>query len=190
MSVRPTLLNIIGAEVTKEDMQRFKEFGMEQGEELVADLLKDSSLLSPSRDFPVLPSCLQMEWEDIAIHQERAGIIGFKPAYHLDEASLHDHQLIWSLIEAGILSGEGFHQKIPYEDYSGFIGAPKEELMNLPLSARMQMRNYEGEWGRRYKHSPINYFDEEMDIALELFKRIGIELNRSHIQRYVVLEWD
>lgn len=189
MSIRPSLFNIIGAELSKEEAKLFEEFICDYGEMTVAELLKDDPVLSQEIDFPIPLDSLDVALEDIASYDEGNTVVGFYPVHHEEEARLHDHQLIWSLIESGILSGEAFEQKIPYQDYSASIGAGVEDLVHLPLSVRMEMRHYSGKWARKYKHSPLYYFDEELDISMALFHRMGIKLKPDLLQRFIVLEW-
>lgn len=189
MSVRPTLENVIGILATAEQKQQLKDFYEEHAFESIADLLKDDPLLSQDVEFPISLSELSMTLEEVCHDEEFGSVMGFRPFYHEEESFLHDHQLVWSLLEAGLLPREGMEQKIPYVDYQHAIGAPVEELLTLPLSIRMEMKHYEGKWARKYAHSNLNYFDEELDLSLALFKRMGIELEPNQLERWVILSW-
>lgn len=189
MSVRPTLENVIGMLATSEQKKVFKEFYEEHAFDSIAELLKDDPLLSQDVEFPILLNELTMNLEDVYHSEEGGSVIGFRPLYHEEDAFLHDHPLVWSLLEAGLLPREGMEQKIPYVDYKHAIGAPIEELLKLPLSIRMEMKHYEGNWARKYAHSNLNYFDEELDLSLALFKRMGIELEPNQLERWITLYW-
>jgi len=189
MSVRPTLETIIGISPTAEQKELFKTFSEENAFESVAELLKDDPLLSQDVEFPIPVHKLLMTLEEVCNDPQKGNVIGFRPFHHEEEAFLHDHLLVWSLLESGVLPEEGFEKKIPYMDYGHAIGASVEELLELPLSIRMEMKHYEGKWARKYFHSPLNYFDEELRVSLALFKRMGIELEPKQIERWVILSW-
>lgn len=189
MSVRPTLENVIGMLATAEQKKVFKEFYEEHAFDSIAELLKDDPLLSQDVEFPILLHELSMTLEEVCHDEELGNVIGFRPFYQADDSFLHDHPLVWSLLESGLLPREGMEQKIPYVDYKHAIGAPIEELLKLPLSIRMEMKHYEGNWARKYAHSNLNYFDEELDLSLALFKRMGIELEPNQLERWITLYW-
>ena len=190
MSVGPSLVNIIGATMTKEERNKFKEFVDDYGNMTIAELLKDSPVLSQDVDFPIPLRFLKMELEMVAFYEESTEGVGFYPFYNYQQASLHDEQLVWALLEAGLFPEEGFVKTIPFEDYSHLIGASKEKTINLPLSVRVELAEYDGKWARKYRHSRLGYFDQEFDLSLALFERMGIEVNQKELQRLVILYWN
>lgn len=177
MSVRPTLKHIIGTTLNEKEKKLVRAYSNEHEDDDLKDLLSHEFAEGKVHDLLVIP-------------ERESGIFGVKPCFHADEALLHDHQAIWSLIEVGIFDSTGFEKKIPYDDYSAFIGASIEVIKTLPLSVRQEIRYYDGNWGRKYKHSPLYYFDEELDIALELFQKMGVKVERKQLDRYIVLEWE
>lgn len=189
MSVRPTLTNIIGVNLTQKDMKRFKEMIQEYGDMTIAELLKNAPVLSREKEFPIPLDTLGMTLEEVAFSKENETVVGFTPLYHLEKATLHDNQLVWSLLEAGLLPKDGFVQTIPYDDYHYAIGVPMRELLTLSSSMRMELKHYEGNWARKYSYSPLHYFDEEFDLAYALFEKIGIAVKPEEIQRYVIMYW-
>lgn len=189
MSVRPTLETIIGISPTDEQKQLFKTFCQDNGHKSISDLLKDDPLLSEDLEFPIQIHKLLMTLEDVSHNPYHGTIVGFRPFYQSEDAFLHDHVLVWSLLESGILPEEGFEKKIPYMDYSYAIGSSHEEFLGLPLSIRMEMKHYEGVWARKYFHSPLSYFDEELSLTFALFQCMGIKLEKNQIERWVILSW-
>lgn len=190
MTVGPSLVNIIGALKTEEERNKFKDFVDDYGDLTIAELLKDSPVLSQDGDFPIPLHFLNMELEMVAFHEENTDCIGFKPFYNYNQANLHDNQLIWAMLEARVLPEEGFVKTIPFEDCSHLIGTSKEKTINLRLSLRVELAEYNGKWARKYSHSSLSYFDQEFDLSLALFEKMGIEVHPKELQRFIILYWN
>lgn len=194
MSVRPSIKHIIGVEgLTEEEMAGFVKMYEDFYEEPIADsllpVLGDDEY---EKDFvkEIVADKVVGEILELSRSKERS-YIGMKPIYHLAESELSDHTVLWSMIEAGVLDVSFQLIQVPYIDLSANLKkSHQENLEEVGLQRAIELYRYDGEWGRKYKHSELNYFDADLGLAKAYFESLlGFSLKKEQIQRYVLMEW-
>lgn len=194
MGVRPSVKHIIGVKgLSEEEKEGFMKMYEEFYEEPIAD-----SLLPVVGD-----DQYEKEFVEKIVGDKMVGdilelseyssleFIGMKPIYHLQESSLYDNNVIWSMVEAGILDMTARLVQVPYEDLSAYLNTSHEEnRATLGLQQSIALHRYEGEWGRKYKHSDLNYYDDDLALAKAYLEKLtGVTFKKEQIQRYVLIEW-
>lgn len=194
MGVRPSIKHIVGVKgLNEQEKEGFMKMYEEFYEEPIADsllpLLADDEY---EREFVERIVGDKMVGDILELSEYSSlEFIGMKPIYHLQEASLYDHQVIWSMVEAGILDMTPRLVQVPYVDLSAHLNkSHKENRETLGLQQSIALHRYEGEWGRQYKHSDLNVYDADLALTKAyLEKLMGITLEKEQIQRYVLIEW-
>jgi hypothetical protein len=193
MSVRPSIKHIIGIEGLSEDERwKFEELHEISFDDSLAErilpLIRDED---DEKEFVAEIIGDTILGEVLVVSQyDYLNFIGIQPIYHLAEAELDNHQLIWSMVEAGLIDMNPSLTKIPYEDVSGYLEKRYEETKrDLGLSKAVELKRYQGQWGRRYKHNTIESYDADLTLAKAFFASLGIHVEKDQIQRYIFMEW-
>lgn len=194
MGVRPSVKHIVGVKGLSEEekegfMNMYKEFYEEPIADSLLPVLGDDEY---EKEFVATIVADQTVGDILQLSEYKSSeFIGLKPIYHLQEAALYDHQVIWSMVEAGILDMSTGLIQVPYEDLSAYLNTShKENLATLGLQQAIALHRYEGEWGRKYKHSDLNTYDADLALAKAYLESIlGFQLTKDQIQRYVLIEW-
>lgn len=193
MGIRPSIKHMIGIEgLSKEEKVNFEELYAKFYEDSIAE--KMLPLVSDEDDEKEFVAEIIGEKMvgDVLVNSryEDLNFVGILPIYHLAEAELYHHQLIWSMIEAGLIEMKPTLTKIPYEDVSGYLEKSYEETKrDLGLSKAVELKRYQGQWGRRYKHNTIEAYDADLTLAQAFFASLGIQVEKDRIQRYIFMEW-
>lgn len=118
-------------------------------------------------------------------------LFGLYPMFHLEESSLHGHDLLYAALESGLLPDETKALKIPYTDYSYLIGADRETVIQevKHLQKRRDILSYKGKWCRDYSNHPLYWFDQDLEFAFQFFTQQGLPITRKDLNRYVLFEW-
>lgn len=118
-------------------------------------------------------------------------LFGMLPLFHFHESHLFNHPLVWGLLEANMLDESKRIVKIPYSDLSDCIGKEYDTLKTVIKNRQLlrEVECYQGNWARKYDHYPLTHFDDDFDFAYRLFHAIGIPVQKSDLDRYMVFEW-
>lgn len=193
MGVRPSIKHIIGIEgLSKEVKVNFDELYEKFYEDSIAERILPLVNDEDEEEEFVAEIIGQKMVGDVLVNSryEDLNFVGILPIYHLAEAELYNHQLIWSMIEAGLIEMKPTLTKIPYEDVSGYLEKSYEETKrDLGLSKAVELKRYQGQWGRRYKHNTIEAYDADLTLAQAFFASLGIHVEKDQIQRYIFMEW-
>lgn len=193
MGIRPSIKQVIGIEgLSKDEKANFEELYAKFYEDSIAE--KILPLVSDEDDEKEFVGEIIGEKMvgDILVNSryEDLNFVGIVPIYHLAEAELYNHQLIWSMIEAGLIEMKPTLTRIPFEDVSGYLEKSYEETKrDLGLSKAVELKRYQGQWGRRYKHNSIEAYDADLTLAQAFFESLGIQVKKDQIQRYIFMEW-
>ena len=194
MGVRPGVKHIIGVKgLSDKEKEGFMKMYNDFYEEPIADSLLpvlgddeyEKEFVGRIVDDKMVGDILQLsEYKSLEF-------IGMKPIYHLNESSLYDNNVIWSMVEAGILDMTARLVQVPYEDLSAYLNTShKENMATLGLQQAIALHRYEGDWGRKYKHSDLNYYDADLALAKTYLEKLtGVTFKKEQIQRYVLIEW-
>lgn len=193
MGVRPSIKHIIGIEgLSKEVKVNFDELYEKFYEDSIAERILPLVNDEDEEEEFVSEIIGQKMVGDVLVNSryEDLNFVGILPIYHIAEAELYNHQLIWSMIEAGLIEMKPTLTKIPYEDVSGYLEKSYEETKrDLGLSKAVELKRYQGQWGRRYKHNTIEAYDADLTLAQAFFASLGIHVEKDQIQRYIFMEW-
>jgi hypothetical protein len=193
MGIRPSIKHVIGIEgLSKEEKANFEELYAKFYEDSIAE--KILPLVSDEDDEKEFVAEIIGEKMvgDVLVNSryEDLNFVGIVPIYHLAEAELYNHQLVWSMIEAGLIEMKPTLTRIPFEDVSGYLEKSYEETKrDLGLSKAVELKRYQGQWGRRYKHNSIEAYDADLTLAEAFFASLGIQVEKDRIQRYIFIEW-
>jgi hypothetical protein len=193
MGIRPSIKHVIGIEgLSKEEKANFEELYAKFYEDSIAEkILPFVSDEDDEKEF-VAEIIGEKMVGDVLVNSryEDLNFVGIVPIYHLAEAELYNHQLVWSMIEAGLIEMKPTLTRIPFEDVSGYLEKSYEETKrDLGLSKAVELKRYQGQWGRRYKHNSIEAYDADLTLAQSFFASLGIQVEKDQIQRYIFMEW-
>lgn len=199
MSMRPNLYEMIGVDVAK--IEKGEEWLREfQKTQLEKDflILAENALYLADDDVEFIEeyivSCEKLSVQDMFQLFSRNGqlIAGVLPIYDMKQHQLYGHDLLYSLLETSLLPNEPQIHVLPYTDFSAYIGKTKEELKEtrLSLKEKQAIVHYEGQWGRKYEHHSLDWFDRELEFTYHFFRDNGLLVDKKDIQRYLVFEWN
>jgi hypothetical protein len=199
MGVRPKLYQLIGIDVGS----------VKGGQKWVDEFLKkydDEEFISYTRDIfgkvvedkEFLEEYIVDEIEDKEtyeiihyFHENEQNIFGMYPIFDVSKSSIYAHELLYAMVEGQMIPDKAKALKIPYEDFSHLIGAPKEKIKKetgyLPLVRTIE--NYKGVWGRDYPNHPMEWFDDDLEFSYLFFQSLGLFVSRNDIQRFIVFDW-
>lgn len=195
MGVRPGIKHLIGVQgLGRETKAKMMEWLEENFDESIGDSLFPLFVDNiHEQDFvrKITGDLTVGEVFEVA-RNESIDFIGIKPVYHLQEAQLYDHKVIWTMVETGMLDMTSRLIRVPYEDLSEHLKKSKDEIRaELSFKDAIALQRYEGEWGRKYKHSNMDYYDADLALAQAYLATVtGIEITKEQIQRYLLIEWE
>lgn len=199
MGVRPNLYVLIGVDVNnvQKGEEWVQDFQRKHDEDDFLSIVKPALLsceLDPSIASDVMDTIKDRTFNQMFHVLKREGqcIAGVLPIIQSDESQLYDHDLVYALLEAGILKDEVTTISLPFKDYELYIGKTKEEMKDskLTLHEKRELLQYSGKWGRKYTYHSLDWLDEELELAYTFFVQSGLTIQRKDIQRYVVFEWN
>ena len=194
MGMRPKVSHIIGFDCKEgEDKKKMSQFSNHHFEDYFYDAAKDVIISSGEEDKEFVKSILGDTITGEVLYKSESSsinVIGIHPIYHLDESSLYNHEIVWGMVSSGMIGNKPEAIKVPYIDYANLIGKDPKEIVELEgLSVAREMQFYKGTWGRKYPHCSVDTYDADLEFAYQMLKKIGYNLKRENIDRYIIFEW-
>lgn len=194
MGVRPDIFHCIGIELPgMEDWyHKFEvEFGAEGFWEFTKDIWQEIEKEQCFLDK------LEKQFKNVELVELMGGffrhdsnLITLKPPFQFRESSLYNHSLIWAMIEGAMIQTDNRAMRIPYDNWEVYRDKDLwESAKSIGLMEARDFKNYMGSWFRKYPHSPLDYFDSDLDFANLFFKKLGIDFDKSKLDRFVIFEW-
>jgi hypothetical protein len=99
------------------------------------------------------------------------------------------------MFEAKILEQKARVVKLDYLDISSLIQKDEMEIAEatdyeiVEKHEVEEIQHYKGNWARKYGNHSVHFFDRDLEFAYLLFQKLGFDVERKDINRYLVLDF-
>mgnify|MGYP007039430572 CR=1 FL=1 len=202
MGTRPSLYQLIGVQKSElSNFEEWKETVYTQYAE-INYMAFTEELYEQTYPVEVLRKRQTEPLKDLLIHQciklpedERITVFGMLPATKLKQSELYAKELVYTMIEAGMLPEHPHVTKLPYRDVRSLIGKTEMEIAeatDYELVSKEEVEDvqrYNGVWARKYPNQTLQHFDRDLEFAYQLFTKLGIPVSRQAIDRYLIVDY-
>jgi len=191
MGNRPRLFQMIGINRTQQkemDERNYLEATKDLYLQIYGNELLANKVMEPLKNLQLCDVIITLEHDDTSV-------FGMLPATKIRQSKLYAHELIYTMFEAKMLEQKTQVIKLDYLDISSLVEKDEMEIAEatdyeiVEKHEAEEIQHYKGNWARKYENHSVHFFDRDLEFAYLLFKKMGIDVERKDINRYLVLDF-